>query len=95
MRSLWVAKGFCLTRLNPLCFITYITAKTNSQIKIKSSQHFFLSPLPIAIATSLVDKLKSTDFTQIKLMRPEEQVYQGAFGVFVFFFKRGALMSMT
>lgn len=42
MGFLWVPTGFCLTRLNPLCFITDINAKTNSVIKIKARSSILL-----------------------------------------------------
>lgn len=92
MRSLWVPIGFCLPRLNPLCFITYISAKTNNQIKIKSLQHIFLSfSLPITVAPFSLDKLKRTAFAQIKLMTPLSRCTRRLLALK----KCEALMSMT
>lgn len=99
MSFLWVPTGFCLTRLNPLCFITDIHSKTNSVIKIKawsSILFLFLVFFSESYHHLSVDRLKGTSLAHRKLMREAKQVYGKALRCRVREWEKcEALMSMT
>lgn len=98
MSFLWVPTGFCLTRLNPLCFITDINEKTNSVIKIKAlSSTLFLSLFFSERYHHLsVDRLKGTNPAHRKLMSQAAQVDRKALRSRVRGQKKcEALMSLT